>query len=86
MSKFLHDTVVCIEVASDSFVAAILGPDGSTLYNPCEKGSWIIQKLYSFKNMNYRPIKREFVNGESFMYLGRNYSIQIEIDFSIKKP
>lgn len=50
------------------------------------KGSWIIKKLYSFKHMNYRRINREFVNGESFMYLGRNYSLQIEVDFSVKKP
>lgn len=50
------------------------------------KGSWIIQKLYSFRHMNYQPINREFVNGESFMYLGRNYSMNIEIDSSLKKP
>lgn len=50
------------------------------------KGNWIIEKLYSFKHMNYKHIHREFVNGESFMYLGRNYSLQIEVDQSIKKP
>ncbi|MFL0250649.1 M48 family metallopeptidase [Clostridium neuense] len=50
------------------------------------KGSWIIQKLYSFKHMQYRHIEREFVNGESFMYLGRNYSLQIELVSDIKKP
>ncbi|HHW66215.1 DUF45 domain-containing protein [Defluviitalea raffinosedens] len=51
-----------------------------------EKGSWIIQKLYSFKHMNYQPIKREYVNGESFMYLGRNYSLEIGTDTRIKRP
>ena len=50
------------------------------------KGNWIVKKLYYFKHMNYKPIHREFVNGESFMYLGRNYSLQIEIDPSVKKP
>lgn len=50
------------------------------------KGSWIIQKIYSFKHMQYRHINREFVNGESFMYLGRNYSLQIEVDSTIKNP
>lgn len=49
------------------------------------KGSWIIQKLYSFKHMNCKQINREFVNGESFMYLGRTYSLQIEVDSSIRK-
>lgn len=48
------------------------------------KASWIIQKIYSYKHMHYVPINREFVNGESFMYLGRNYSLQIELDLSIK--
>lgn len=50
------------------------------------KGSWIIQKIYYFRHMNYVPIQREFVNGESFMYLGRNYSLQIETDSNVKRP
>lgn len=50
------------------------------------RGSWIIEKFYSFKHMHYQPIQREFVNGESFMHLGRNYSLQINFDFNIKKP
>jgi predicted metal-dependent hydrolase len=36
--------------------------------------------------MHYEPIQRKFVNGESFMYLGRNYSLQIYLDSTIKKP
>ncbi|GKU29307.1 M48 family metallopeptidase [Clostridium folliculivorans] len=50
------------------------------------KGSWIIEKIYSFRHMNYQPIQREFVNGEAFMYLGRNYSLQIEVNEKLKKP
>ncbi|WP_313232125.1 M48 family metallopeptidase [Tissierella praeacuta] len=50
------------------------------------KGNWIIGKIYSFKYMHYRPIIREFVNGESFMYLGRNYSLEIELDLNTKIP
>ncbi|MBA5850140.1 M48 family metallopeptidase [Clostridium sp. cel8] len=49
------------------------------------KGSWIVKKISFFKHMQYRHIKREFVNGESFMYLGRNYSLQIEADSNLKK-
>lgn len=41
------------------------------------KAKWITQKLFEFKDMEYRPRKKEYVNGESFMYLGRNYSLQI---------
>lgn len=36
--------------------------------------------------MQYQKINREFVSGESFMYLGRNYSLQILVDDYIKKP
>lgn len=44
------------------------------------KGAWIVQKLFEFKNIESKKVNREFVNGESFMYLGRNYSLQIHIN------
>lgn len=50
------------------------------------RAEWIVQKIYSFKDMQYQKINREFVSGESFMYLGRNYSLQVVIDENIKKP
>ncbi len=48
------------------------------------KGAWIIQKLFEFKNIESKKVNREFVNGESFMYLGRNYSLQIHVDETIE--
>ncbi|GAA0496826.1 SprT family zinc-dependent metalloprotease [Salinibacillus aidingensis] len=51
-----------------------------------KKASWIVQKLYLFRDIEYQKINRELVNGESFMYLGRNYSLQIIIDETVKKP
>jgi len=50
------------------------------------KARWIIEQIVSFRHMNYTAIEREFVNGESFMYLGRNYALQIEVNSSAKKP
>ena len=50
------------------------------------RAAWIVQKLFLFQRMEYQPIKREFVNGESFLYLGRNYSLQLIVDPNIKKP
>lgn len=47
------------------------------------KGSWIVKKLFEFRNIESKKVIREFVNGESFMYLGRNYSLQIYVDESI---
>ena len=50
------------------------------------KGRWIIKKLLDFKDIGYIPFNREFVNGESFMYLGRNYSFQIIINKDLLRP
>ncbi|MEB1808962.1 MAG: M48 family metallopeptidase [Bacillaceae bacterium] len=54
--------------------------------NVKKKAQWIVEKLFLFKDMEYQKINRELVNGESFMYMGRNYSLQIIIDESIKQP
>lgn len=51
-----------------------------------KKAQWIVQKLFLFKDMEYQKINRELVNGESFMYLGRNYSLQLIRDEKIKEP
>lgn len=50
------------------------------------KGKWIVQKLFEFKEMEYRPFDRGFKNGEAFMYLGRNYSLQMIVDERLKYP
>lgn len=78
---------IAVEPPNNIIVTAPIGTKEEEILKKVEsKGSWIIQKIYSFKHMQYRHIEREFVNGESFMYLGRNYSLQIELDLSIKKP
>ena len=50
------------------------------------KGRWIIKKLIELKEIGYRPFNREFINGEAFMYLGRNYSLEIIKDNNVKRP
>jgi len=50
------------------------------------KGKWIIKKLLYFKDIGYIPFEREYVNGESFMYLGRNYSLNITINKDLRRP
>jgi len=37
----------------------------------------IFQKLAKWKELNQGKVKREYVNGQSFLYLGRNYRLQI---------
>ena len=78
---------IAVEPPDIITVTAPIGTKEEEILKKVEsKGIWIIQKIYSFKHMQYRHIEREFVNGESFMYLGRNYSLQIEVDSSVKKP
>lgn len=50
------------------------------------KANWIVKNIVRFKNIKYQNIAKEFVNGESFMYLGRSYSLQIVLDEAVKKP
>ena len=50
------------------------------------KSKWITQKLFQIREMEYLKGNREYVNGESFIYMGRNYSLQIVIDESYKVP
>lgn len=50
------------------------------------KGKWITQKLFELKDIEYRKVNKEYINGESFMYLGKNYSLQLVENIEIKKP
>lgn len=50
------------------------------------KSKWIIQKIFEIKEVEYRKRKKQYVNGESFIYLGRNYSLQIILDDKYIKP
>lgn len=68
----------------------VTAPEGTSeeviLQKVKQKANWLIAKMFTFRNMMRHKIQREFVSGESFMYLGRNYSMQIIIDENIKKP
>ncbi len=41
------------------------------------KASWILRRLAEFAELPSPPPPREFLNGESFLYLGRNYRLKI---------
>lgn len=66
-------------------VAPIGVSDEILLKHVKAKAKWIVQKLYGMKTIQSRHLEREYVNGESFMYLGRNYSLRIIEDKIIKK-
>ena len=42
-----------------------------------EKKTWIYQKLAKKKAINREKPKREFVNGQGFLYLGKSYRLKI---------
>jgi predicted metal-dependent hydrolase len=44
------------------------------------KRLWIYKGLAEWEDLNTRRVEREFVAGESFLYLGRNYRLQIVTD------
>ena len=42
-----------------------------------EKGRWILKKLREFAAIGYTDQARRFINGELFLYLGKNYPLKI---------
>jgi len=49
-----------------------------------EKKIWIYQKLAQKKTFNMKRPKREFVNGQGFLYLGRSYRLKLIDNGGIK--
>lgn len=50
-----------------------------------KKSNWIVQKLMEIRDIDCRSRERQFVNGESFLYLGRRYSLDITLDRGIDR-
>jgi len=42
-----------------------------------KKRSWIYRNLAEWEDLNRTRVQREFVSGEGFLYLGRNYRLQL---------
>lgn len=62
----------------------VISPEGKSedeiLETVKTKSKWIVQKLFEIREMEYRKRDKQYVNGESFIYMGRNYSLQIVLD------
>jgi len=41
------------------------------------KGSWILQRLLDYQELGPAPPPREYVGGESYLYLGRHYRLKV---------
>ena len=44
------------------------------------KRSWIYRSLAEWEDLNRTRIHRDYVNGESFLYFGRNYRLQLVME------
>lgn len=76
---------ISVEPAEGIIVAAPEGMSEDDIKEIVKsRGAWIVQRLYEFRNIESKKVNREFVNGESFMYLGRNYSLEIHVDKTLK--
>ena len=75
-----------IEVETTGEVT-VIAPVGTSSDDVIEKvksrAGWIVSKQYESKFISDTNIKREAVSGESYMYLGRNYSLDIRVDENI---
>ena len=76
---------ISVEPSKDITVVAPIDTDENEIKDIVKsRGAWIVQKLFEFRNIESKIVNKEFVNGESFMYLGRNYSLQIHIDETLQ--
>jgi hypothetical protein len=47
------------------------------------KGSWVLRKQALYRELGGAPIVREFVSGETYHYLGRQYRLKVIADKSV---
>lgn len=74
-----------VEPSGEINVISPLGYDTDIILEKVKsKAKWIIQKQYEVAPISNQKIEREAVSGDSYMYLGRNYSLDILLDESIK--
>ncbi|MEA4962915.1 M48 family metallopeptidase [Lutispora sp.] len=50
------------------------------------KAKWIVQKLSEIKHLEGQKRNRQYVDGESFLYAGADYLLQIIYDEAYRKP
>jgi predicted metal-dependent hydrolase len=51
----------------------------------CRKGGWIVERLRGFEDLLPPQTPREFVSGETFVYLGRQHRLRIEPTAALRR-
>jgi len=49
------------------------------------KTDWIIKNLHEIKSARAQEVKREYIDGEYFTYLGKDYPLQLKVNPEINK-
>ncbi|MBK7585821.1 MAG: DUF45 domain-containing protein [Myxococcales bacterium] len=80
-----------VTIAVDSGAGVVLkAPTGASMHRLDHvvktKAPWILQRLMEFREFGPGPTPKEFVAGESYSYLGRNYRLKIEKSSDSVKP
>jgi predicted metal-dependent hydrolase len=69
-----------VEPSGEVNVVAPLGVSEEDIIKRVKtRAAWIVQKQYEVRNINVNKINREAVSGESYLYLGRNYTLQLNV-------
>lgn len=50
------------------------------------KGAWIVERLRGFEDLLPPQTPREFVSGESFLYLGRQHRLRVDRVTGLRRP
>lgn len=78
---------IAVEAPGDVIVTA---PDGCAdeklIQVVSKKAKWITQQIFLMKDIRFQKVQRELVSGESLLYLGRNYRLDLKIDSSLRIP
>ncbi len=74
---------LAIEIEAPDRITAIvpMGLDEASILDLVNsKSKWIVSKLVEIREIEHQKSHKQYVNGESFPYLGRNYSLDIKYE------
>jgi predicted metal-dependent hydrolase len=44
------------------------------------RAKWVVEQLFDLKDVRHQQPEREYVSGESFLYLGRSFALDLQVD------
>lgn len=74
-------TTVAVTVAAGEGVVLVAPPDASVRRLDRivhQKAPWIVGRLRRVAQVEGEPVEKEFISGETFLYLGRSYRLKVE--------